>query len=44
MRQYLSVNLAGIILCSMAPKKTSMAGCERGGIRTPDTVVRSHVL
>ncbi len=45
MRQYLSINLAGIILCSTAPKKPlGLVGCERGGIRTPDTVVRSHVL
>jgi hypothetical protein len=44
MRQNLGVNLAGIIPLFYGLKKTSKNGCERGGIRTPDTVVRSHVL
>jgi hypothetical protein len=47
MRQYLDLHLSGKIKipCSMAQKKTSGTDCcGRGGIRTPDTVVRSHVL
>jgi hypothetical protein len=49
MRQDLGVDvvdlmLAGRISCFTAPERTSGASCGRGGIRTPDTVVRSHVL
>ncbi len=49
MRQDLGVHvvdlmLAGRISCFTTPERTSGASCGRGGIRTPDTVVRSHVF
>ncbi len=36
--------LVGRIFCFTAPERTIGASCGQGGIRTPDTVVRSHVL